>query len=71
MKTLAIVALFLCGAAFLIRQNNITADPTGRIAIEKTRALNGGALPGTGLIADPTGTVALKMAQKSKLAQGN
>lgn len=71
MKTLAIVVLCLCGSAFLLHQNQIFADPSGKIAIEKAKARNGGNLPETGVIVDPTGTITLKKAQESNLAQGN
>ena len=68
MKTLAIVLTLLGAAAFGIRQNNITADPTGQMAIQQAKALNGGTLPKTDLIADPSGTILLKMVVGSKLA---
>lgn len=71
MKTLAIVALLLCGAAFFIHENQLSVDPSGKLTLEKAKALNGGILPQTGVIADPSGTLQLKKAQASSLAQGN
>ncbi|MBV6439378.1 MAG: hypothetical protein DYG98_17450 [Haliscomenobacteraceae bacterium CHB4] len=62
-QKLAVIALLLCGAAFV--QNNMPAiDPSGIIAIGLAKQKNGGALPDTGLIADPTGTAAIKTSQK-------
>lgn len=71
MKTIAVFALLLCGSALIFHKNNTTIDPTGKATIEQIKALNGGTMPETGLIADPSGTIALKMAQQASLAQGN
>ena len=54
MKTLAIVALLFCGAAFFIRENHLSVDPSGKMTIEKLKTMNGGDLPQT----DPS-TVAM------------
>lgn len=61
MKTLAVTLLLLCGAALVIRQNHLIADPSGKIAFEKN-AQQGDTLSGHGLLADPTGTIGLRQA---------
>ena len=71
MKTLAIVALLFCSAAFFIHENHLSVDPSGKMTIEKLKTMNGGNPPQTNVIADPSGTILMKKAQAASLAQGN
>lgn len=69
MKTLVIVLLCLAGAAVLLRQNQVFADPTGAIKHTQAPAGRVDTVLQSGMFADPSGTVVFKMASRAKLAQ--
>ncbi|MCC6459644.1 MAG: hypothetical protein IT260_04170 [Saprospiraceae bacterium] len=69
MKTLVVVLLCLAGTVVLLRQNQVFADPTGAIGHTQMPAIQVDTVPQSGMFADPSGTVAIKMASRAKLAQ--
>lgn len=60
-QKIAILVLVALGAALAQRQMP-AADPSGAITLEKAQQQYG-ALPKTGLIADPTGTAVIRAAR--------
>lgn len=63
MKTFASI-LVIALAAFAIQRFDIKADPSGAITYAELKSQSRDSLPQTGMIADPSGMVMVKMMQE-------